>query len=221
MFDFLEGQDIKKIVYSSSSEVYAGAEKYGLLNIPTAENAPVVFPQPTDVRYSYGTSKFISEFLSLNFGRTVQIATSVIRYHNIYGPRMGVNHAIPAIITRLMKEENPFKVYGAHETRAFCYIDDAVEATFRVAESVKCNDEIIHIGNPSEEIRIDNLTRLIAKLLKKDGINFIDQEGLSASVSRRCPDISKLKDFTGFYNSTSLEEGISKTIDWYKENYDK
>lgn len=220
LLDFLEQTECNKIVYSSSSEVYSGAEEFGLLDIPTSESAPVVFPQPTDIRYSYGTSKFIAEFLCLQFSKKKKIASSVIRFHNIYGPRMGGNHAVPGIIIRLKKLENPFKIFGAKETRAFCYVDDAVRATYKVATSSKCNGEIIHIGNPSEEIQISDLTKIISKMMNIEKIDYEELDGLSASVSRRCPDITKLESLTNFKNRISLKEGLKKTIKWYDKFYE-
>ena len=60
---FLEKINFSKLIFSSTSEVYAGALEHGLMNIPTAEDVPVVFPQPTNVRFSYASSKFVSEYL--------------------------------------------------------------------------------------------------------------------------------------------------------------
>ncbi len=144
LLNWLEGQKVGSLLYSSSSEVYSGADKFDLLKIPTDEHAPVIFPQPTDVRYSYGTSKFMGEFLCLSFGDTFDVPVSVIRYHNIYGPRMGGKHVIPEFALRLQKGEAPFCIYGGNETRAFCYVDDAVEATYLVAATQACNGEIVH-----------------------------------------------------------------------------
>ena len=100
LYDFLSKVKVKKLVYASSSEVYAGGEGLNLITIPTDENVPVVFPQPTDKRFSYGISKFVGEFLSFNFSDLFSVPTSVIRFHNIYGPRMGMSHVIPELLKR-------------------------------------------------------------------------------------------------------------------------
>jgi nucleoside-diphosphate-sugar epimerase len=71
-------------------------------------------------RVSYGASKFLGEFLCLQFGRKTGVTTSVVRYHNIYGPRMGDKHVIPELIARLRGGEDPLTIYGAAESRAFC-----------------------------------------------------------------------------------------------------
>ena len=147
LLEWLQLKTVGRLVYASTSEVYADAGELGLLKIPTSEEIPVVFTQPTKVRFSYGTSKFMGEFLCLQFGKKANVSTSVVRYHNIYGPRMGDKHVIPEFIARIEKGENPFRIYGGSETRAFCYVDDAVEATYRVAAASSCGNEVIHIGN--------------------------------------------------------------------------
>jgi len=214
LLDWLENFKVNRLVYSSSSEVYAGAEAIGKLEIPTKENVPVVFPQPTNVRFSYGTTKFMGEFLCSNFGEKHSIPTTVIRYHNIYGPRMGNKHVIPEFIMRIASGEDPFTLNGQSETRAFCYVEDAVEATFQVADHSICAGEIIHIGNSSEEITIGNLAKLVMREMDID--RKIDDLGrISGSVSRRCPNTSKLKELTGFNSKVSLKNGIKRTTTWY------
>lgn len=217
LLKWLEGKAVNKIVYSSSSEVYAGAEQFNLLKIPTDEFAPVVFSQPTNVRFSYGTSKFMGEFLCQNFGRTFGVPVSVIRYHNIYGPRMGTKHVIPEFIIRLKNRENPFRIYGGNETRAFCYVDDAVTATYLVAITEECNNEILHIGNSKEEITIENLAKLMMETVG-ERFEIYECGRRNNSVTRRCPDTSKLKKITDFEVKVSLREGLMKTFNWYQNH---
>ncbi len=219
LLNWLETQKVGSLLYSSSSEVYAGADKFDLLKIPTDELAPVIFPQPTDVRFSYGTSKFMGEFLCIHFGKKFNVPASVIRYHNIYGPRMGGKHVIPEFALRLKKRENPFNLYGGNETRAFCYVDDAVKATNLVAVTMECEGEIVHIGNP-RETTISDLALLMMDIF---GEKFELKEcgGLSSSVSRRCPDTSKLKKLTGFEAKVELKDGVARTLDWYLKHLEE
>jgi len=204
----------KRLIYSSSSEVYAGAEPLGLLRIPTDERVPVVFAQPTQPRFSYGTSKFMGEVLCQEFARQCRVPCTIVRYHNIYGPRMGRRHVIPEFIERALRREDPFDLFGGHETRAFCYVDDAIEATCRVAATPACAEAVVHIGNPHEEIRIDDLARLVMELVGWRA-ELRERGSRSGSVSRRCPDISRLKALTGFEPAVSLREGLARTVAWY------
>ncbi len=217
LLNWLETQKVGSLLYSSSSEVYAGADKFDLLKIPTDELAPVIFPQPTDVRFSYGTSKFMGEFLCIHFGKKFSVPTSVIRYHNIYGPRMGFKHVIPEFALRLKERENPFNIYGGNETRAFCYVDDAVKATNLVATTPECDGEIVHIGN-STETTINDLATLMMDIFGEKS-DLKECGGFSSSVSRRCPDTSKLKRITGFKAEVPLKEGVAITMKWYMDHY--
>lgn len=217
LLDVLEHNPPARLVYASSSEVYAEAATLGLLTVPTDETVPVIFTQPTPARFSYGTSKFMGEFLCSYFGKKYNTPTTTIRYHNIYGPRMGNKHVIPEFIARARIGENPFKVYGGKETRAFCYVEDAVTATKLVASMATGDSEIIHIGNPKEEIAIKDLARLILEKMNVD-VPIEVEDAPPGSVSRRCPDISKLKSLTRFEPKFALDQGLDTTLEWYLAN---
>ena len=220
LLDILKDINVKKIVYTSTSEVYAGGEKFGLVPIPTNEEVPIFFPQPTDKRFSYATSKFMGEFLSFNFGDLISVPTTVIRFHNIYGPRMGNRHVIPQFIERALEFSDHFPLYGANNTRAFCFIDDAIKALTSVAAVDFSNKQIIHIGNQDEEISMIDLAECICRLMNKS-FTFIDKGAPSMSVNRRCPDTKKLYEFIGHKASTPLIDGLKITIDWYQEIFSK
>lgn len=208
-----KGTRVGRLLYSSTSEVYAGAEPYQLLSIPTDERVPVVFPQPTHVRFSYGTSKFMGEFLCVQFGSAFHVPCTVVRYHNVYGPRMGKRHVIPEFIERIQQAQSPFEISGGHETRAFCYIDDAITATSLVATTPVCAGELIHIGHP-QETRIRDLAQRLMRLMGFEAeLRELGSRG--GSVSRRCPDTTKLRTLTGFQAGVNLQDGLERTIAWY------
>jgi UDP-glucose 4-epimerase/UDP-glucuronate decarboxylase len=121
---------------------------------------------------------------------------------------------VPQITSRAILGENPLKVFGANETRAFCYIDDAVEATFQLGIKKIKSGEIIHIGNDKEEIKIKELVLKILNILNKK-VKLKLLKGKSSSVKRRCPNIKKLSKLTGFKPKINLDEGLKKTINWY------
>jgi len=212
LLDALAVSPPRRLVYTSSSEVYADAESLGALKVPTDESAPVVFTQPTAVRFSYGTSKFMGEFLCLRFGERYGVPTTVVRYHNVYGPRMGDRHVVPQLLERIEQGEDPLRVYGTDETRAFCYVSDAVEATRRVAAAAPA--DIVHIGDPRNEVRIDDLAGRLLRLLGRK-VPIVEAGRRDGSVSRRCPDISRLEALTGFSPRVSLDDGLERTAKWY------
>lgn len=214
LLEALAGAPPKRLVYTSSSEVYADADAIGALRIPTDETVPVVFTQPTQDRFSYGTSKFMGEFLCSHFGTRYGVPATTVRYHNVYGPRMGDKHVIPELIGRIAGGEDPLKVYGADEMRAFCYVDDAVEATRRVAR-VDPAPAIVHIGDPAGELRIGDLAERLMDIVGRR-TEIVEGGRRSGSVARRSPDISLLRSLTGFEPAVALDEGLRRTVAWYR-----
>ncbi|MBI3034868.1 NAD(P)-dependent oxidoreductase [Candidatus Woesearchaeota archaeon] len=209
-----------KLLFSSSSEAYSGALK--LLGkrfpIPTPEEVPLVVDNPKNVRWSYGASKLLGEVAMHSYAKAYSLKDFVIiRYHNIYGPRMGYDHVVPQFIRRIVKKENPFVIYGGNETRSFCYIDNALKATKLVMESPKTNGQTIHIGRSDDEIKIADLAK---KLFKIVGVNpALDiRPAPEGSSKRRCPDTTKLRNL-GFTAKIDLDYGLSKCYEWYKDKF--
>jgi len=199
----------QKLVFTSTSETYAGGLEFGIIEVPTSESVPLVISDIREPRFSYAGSKIVGEQLVM-FNAKGNYNYSTIRYHNIYGPRMGYAHVIPKIIKRLYLNERPL-VCGNH-TRAFCFVEDAVNQTIAVMK--KGNNEIFHIGN-NDEIYIKDLVKKIIKIYgsKLKPKNISTEPG---SVERRCPDISKVKSL-GVYPKIDLNKGLKKTINWYKK----
>lgn len=210
----------KKIMFMSSSETYAGTiRKFGA-EIPTKEDIPLTIDDVKNERWSYGGSKIVGELFFVNYAKQYKFNMSIVRYHNIYGPRMGHEHVIPQFCQRILRKEDPFKILGSNETRAFCYIDDAVKATQMVMESNKTNGEIIHIGNDKEEIKIIDLAKIMFEISGfRPKLEL--KPALEGSVMRRCPSIDKLRRLTGFGPKVSLKEGLKKTFEWYKAELSK
>lgn len=205
----------EKILFSSSSETYAGTMRRFGLPVPTPEDVPLCVEDVFNPRWSYGGSKIASELLFVNYARVHKRPVTIVRYHNAYGPRMGHEHVIPELCARIIRKTNPLPLFGGKETRVFCYIDDIVRATHLCMESEKTNNQIVNIGSNDEEISIEHLAqKLIA--LAKSPVRLTIKPAPQGSVSRRKPDIRKLQKLTGFTPRVSLTQGLKKTFDWYK-----
>jgi nucleoside-diphosphate-sugar epimerase len=208
-----------KILFSSSSETYAGTISSFGGKIPTPETIELCINDVYNPRWSYGGSKIAGELLFINYARVHKFPMTIVRYHNIYGPRMGFEHVIPNFVERAYKKENPFKVFGLKNTRAFCYISDAVEATRLALESKNTDMQIINIGNSFEEISIGELAKKIVALAKYNP-KIIEVKSPEGSVERRCPDTEKMRNLIGFTPKIKLDEGLEKTFRWYYDYYD-
>ena len=210
-------ENLKRLLFTSTSEVYAGTLKHYGIPIPTPETVNLTVEDIYAPRTTYALSKMYGESACLTYASKYHIPVTIVRYHNVYGPRMGFSHVIPELFVRASREKEQLGVYSVNHTRAFCYVDDAIEATVKLAESEQSINEIVHVGNSKEEISIEQLAKYIidminpSLLLKPLG----EQEG---STSRRCPDTKKLEQLTGFTPKISLQEGLKKSWGWYQNH---
>jgi nucleoside-diphosphate-sugar epimerase len=216
LLEWFVKQSKGKLLFTSSSEAYAGALK--LLGedfpIPTHENVPLVVDDPSNVRWSYGGSKILGEVAMHAYAKAHNMKNfSIIRYHNIYGPRMGNEHVIPQFIRRIQANEQPFSIFGGHETRTFCYITDGVKATQMVMENPATNGQTIHVGRSDGEIKIIDLAKQLFDVAGVDTQIEI-KPAPQGSVMRRCPDVTKLHAL-GFTPKVELSEGLKKCYEWY------
>lgn len=205
----------EKVFFASTSEVYAGGVDAGIASVPTGEDVPVMIADVKAPRFAYAISKLLGEAAFIHGARAKDFSTVVGRFHNVYGPRMGADHVIPEMSLRALRGEDPFRVWGADQRRAFCYIDDAVEAMVRLMGTPAAAGEIVHIGDDSAETNIADLAKLVLRVAGTSPT--LDALPAPAgSVARRCPDLGSLRALTGFEPAVSLEDGVQRTFEWYR-----
>jgi UDP-glucose 4-epimerase len=163
-------------------------------------------------RWSYAAAKIHGEVLTINACRQFGVPFSIIRYHNVYGPRMGDKHVVPDFLLRLKR--GIAELYGHADTRAFLYTDDAVDATLLVGESETTAGEVVNIGG-EQELTMLELARQLMIILGRDPDEITLHPSPAGSVKRRVPSIEKLRERTGFQARWSLEEGLLETIRFY------
>ena len=210
-----------KIIYSSSSEVYASTVNLLGENfpIPTPETINPSIEDVRNVRWSYASGKLIGEVAFFSYAKSYGLSDfSIVRFANIYGPRMGNDHVVSQFIDRYLKNQNPFMIYGGTNTRSFCYIDDALNALDKIADASHDVDDIINIGNDDEEIKIQDLAKMLFRLFGNNNPTLKIESAPDGSVKRRCPNIDKIKSL-GYRKSTPLNEGLKITYDWYERRY--
>lgn len=210
--EWLKRSNCKKVVFTSTSENYAGTiEEFGF-KIPTPEDVPLTISDISHPRFTYAATKMLGESFFINYAKMGFFESSIVRYHNVYGPNMGFRHVIPHLAERFLKKEKPFKIYGHDQTRSFNFIDDAIAGTIKAAEFGK-NQEIYHIGD-EEEITIETLVKHVGSHFEYNG-EYENAPTFPGSVSRRCPDISKAKNDLNYSPKVNWKDGVSKTIEWY------
>ncbi len=202
---------LKRFVYAGSSEAYAGTVSTFGWPVPTAEDVPLCISDPSNLRWSYGGSKLHGEVLVTAACHQYAKDYTIIRYHNVYGPRMGDKHVVPDFLERM--KDGVYSLYGHSDTRSFIYIDDAVRATLMLAECAGAANQTVNVGSENE-LQIVDIGKMLLQLAGIDAeIELHDSP--QGSVARRAPDISKLKGLVGFREEISLADGLRRTMDDY------
>lgn len=203
--------NLKNFIFFSSSEAYQKPKK-----IPTTELEELKIPDVYNPRLSYGGSKLIGELITINYLKKTNTKFKIIRPHNVYGPDMGSDHVLPELINKIRKQKNKknikIKIFGTgNESRSFIFIDDAIEGILKIYKK-GLNNNIYNLGS-DKEIKIKNLIKHLSDILSKK-IEIKPDALHQGSVSRRCPDVSKLKKL-GHKNYFDLNKGLMETIKYY------
>jgi nucleoside-diphosphate-sugar epimerase len=196
-------------VYSSSSEVYAGAVESHLVKVPTSEKVPLIVSDPSNPRWSYSTAKMAGEVLVHNTASQYGTSAAIVRYHNVYGPEMGFDHFIPDFIDRARK--GIFEVIGGDESRSFLFIEDAVKGTLLASQACSRNVSVFHLGTDEELKIIDAAKKILGIMgLNPSEINLLSSR--PGSVKRRIPDTRKAREVLGWTPQVKFEEGIVRFL---------
>ena len=190
--------NLKRLVYASSSEIVADDPVS-----PVPENSDVFIKDIHNARWSYRLAKITSE----NYLANSDLPYVMIRYFNVYGENSKKGHFLGDQIDKI--RSGIFSVIGGQETRSFCYVSDAIEASIFVAEN--CNRELVNVGN-DREISISEAVQVIARVMGYHNAQFEQLPSMPGSVANRRPDISKLRAIMPNYNPLSFEEGIRKIL---------
>ena len=213
--EWIKSSNIKKVLFTSTSEAYAGTiDEFGY-KIPTPESIPLTISDISHPRYTYAVTKMLGESAFLNYSKVFGFECCIVRFHNVYGPRMGFKHVIPHLAERFLEKETPFLMYGHDQTRSFCYIDDAVRGTIQAMQSETSNGEIYHIGT-EDEISMEELIKEAAQFFNYAG-EFEIAPTFPGSTKRRCPDISKAQKEISYEPIIGWKQGLKLTLNCYKE----
>lgn len=191
---------VKRVFYTSSSEVYG---------------EPVEYPQneyttPLNSRLPYAIVKNAGEAYLRSFKKEFDLDFTIFRLFNTYGPKQSTDFVISKFITAAMKDKD-ITIYGdGSQTRTFCYIDDHLDAVCECFYNQKLLNEVGNIGT-DKEISVLELAKLIIKITKSRS-SIIHLPSLKeGDMTRRQPDITKMKELLD-RDFTSLEVGIKQVI---------
>lgn len=218
---------VKKIFYSSSACMYP---EHNQLD-PDNPNCEESSAYPANPDSEYGWEKLFSERLFLSFARNKGIDVKIARFHNIFGPKGtwdGGREKAPAAICRKVAaatEGSQIEIWGSGEqTRSFLYVDECVEATYRLMKSEFSGP--VNIGS-EEMISINDFAKMIIEISGKNlTIDNIQGERFETKYGHKCPigvngrnsDNRLYEDKIGWVVSQPLVKGVEKTYTWIREN---
>ncbi len=205
---------LRRFVFASTSEIYAGTLQFYGMEIPTPETTPLTLTPLEHPRTSYMLSKIYGEALLQQSG----LPFTIVRPHNFYGPRMGMSHVIPELLKKayFLEANQKLEVFSVEHKRTFCYISDAVKMIRMLAEAENAEGQAYNVGNEFPEVTIKEVAETVIEVIGKPLL--IDAKPATpGSPERRCPSMKKTIKMTGYHGKVMLQEGIQKTFDWYKK----
>lgn len=200
---------LKRFVDFSTSEVF-GSHAYN-----ASEGEATVLGAVGEARWTYAVSKLATEHLALTYYKEYGLPALSIRPFNIYGPGQVGEGAIHHFIVRALRGE-PLKVHNdGAQIRAWCYVDDIVDGICLALTNPGAPGHAFNIGNPRSTLTIYNLARDIIKLVGTSSrIEFVPWN--FPDVELRIPNIDKARRLLEFAPKVNLEEGLERTIAWYR-----
>jgi len=201
--DYMNQFPETQFVFASTCEIFNGAIDQFNWEVPTKEDVPAVFENLANPRWSYSLPKALAENYLLNNYKNV----AILRYFNIFGENQ-INHFISEFVERCVRDA-VYKING-NDTRAFCYVKDAVAMTAKVGRHGR---GVYNIGR-AEEVSIETVALEILNYLGIDRKRLEVHPGQIGSATRRCPSMEKYEKEFGEFEYTDFKAAIRSTVDW-------
>jgi dTDP-glucose 4,6-dehydratase len=200
-----------RFLLASTSEIYGDP-----LVHPQTENYPGNV-DPVGPRAVYDEAKRFAESLTMAYHRAHDVNTRIVRIFNTYGPRMDLEdgRALPNLLKQALLGQ-PLTVYGdGSQTRSFCYVDDLIDGIIRLLHSEEHLP--VNIGN-QHEMTILQFAETINQIVgNKAGVKFVKDARSTRDPQKRQPDITRAREILRWEPQVSLQEGIQKTIPYFKQ----
>ena len=185
---------------------------------------PLVHPQPESYwgnvnpvgpRGVYDEAKRFAEAMTMAYHRYHGVDTKIVRIFNTYGPRMRVNdgRSVPAFMSQALRNEDVTLFGDGSQTRSFCYVTDLVDGILRLLDSN--TNEPVNIGNP-HELTIKEIAQTIIRMTGSSS-QLVYRPLPEDDPKVRQPDITKARTLLGWEPKVPLEEGLTKTIEYFRK----
>lgn len=210
LLEAVKDRRLERFILFSTSEVYGP-------HVFRADETTMTSQGEVGVlRWTYATSKLAAEHLAYCYHSQFDLPLTIIRPFNIYGPRQVGEGAIHKFVIQAI-ENDDLIIYGdGNQIRAWCYVDDIVDAVLLALVKDEAVGNVFNIGNPNSTVTIQGLAQKIIRLSgSKSKIVFESRD--YPDIEIRVPDVSKAERLLDFRPRVDLDEGIKRTIDWYRK----
>lgn len=201
---------VRRVVYAASSSAYGDQ--------PTLPKREEMRPDPLS---PYAVAKLVGEYYCQVFTRAYNLETVALRYFNVFGPRQDPSSEYSGVISRftsaLLSDEQPV-IYGdGEQSRDFTYIADVVAGNMLAAETTKGIGQVINVAR-GERITLNQLLDTMKTVTGRTAVQAEYRDPRAGDVRHSLADIARARELLGFEPRVSLEDGLRKTIDWWKQS---
>jgi UDP-glucose 4-epimerase len=200
---------VERVVEFSTSEVFGthafNARETGITSIGTVGEA----------RWTYAVSKLAGEHMAHAYHYEYGLPTVTVRPFNVYGPGQIGGGAIRAFIETALAGDNLVIHGDGSQIRAWCYVDDMVEAMLLCLERPEAVGQSFNVGNNRSVVTIYDLAQRVRRIMGAD-VDIVFQPLHYMDVELRIPNVDKARDLLGFEAKVDLDEGIARTVAWYR-----
>jgi dTDP-glucose 4,6-dehydratase len=205
------GAGVKRIVHTSTSEVYGTA-----VRVPMPEDHPLQPQSP------YAASKASADMLALSYHRSFGLDVTIVRPFNTYGPRQSNRAVIPTIVTQALSR-SAIELGHLSPTRDYTHVADTVDGFVRVGEAEGVAGETFNLGT-GHEISVGDLAARIQSILgtaRPVVVHPARERPATSEVERLCADTTRIRTRLGWAPTLTLDEGLRQTIPWIESHIDK
>lgn len=207
----LQNQVRDRFIDFSTSEVFGGCA------FNATEDDDTVAGSAGEARWTYAVSKLAGEHLAMGYYREFDLPVVSVRPFNVYGPGQTGEGALQIFVKNALKNE-AICIYGdGNQIRAWCYIDDFINALMQCIENSEAIGESFNIGNARAVLTTYGLAQTVCRVLNSKS-KIVFKPPLSAEVELRIPCVQKIQDLLGVKAEVNVDEGIIRTAHWIERN---
>ncbi len=200
--------NVERILVTSTSEVYG-----------TAQFTPITELHPKQPQSPYSATKIGADAIADSFYRSFQMPVTIVRPFNTYGPRQSARAVIPTIISQLLNGANEIKLGDIRPTRDLVFVKDTAQGFIQIAKNANLIGHEVNIAT-QQEISVGDLAEELIKIINPNAKIVCDEVRLrpdKSEVFQLLGSQAKLLEFTGWRPQTTLSNGLTQTIEWFKD----